>query len=414
MSEGSPQNNSSISLLDLLAVVIRHRWLIVLSTFASGVLIAAYSVYTINAAPDAPLNLLPNVYRPTVEVRLQETQGQTLSSFFPDSDLGFLANLAGGDVGGSSSSDLAHSLLVGNRILDELAVEFDLVNKLGIIRHPKSSTRAYLTKLFDSTFSSATGILTIGVEHTDRNFATEVLSSALEKLETRFKDLTASNVEIKKKILQQSIIDYAAELAVAQQTLIDFQTRNGIFSIELQTEYKLQSIAEVDSQILSKQSELRTLVGSRRADDPEVRRVGMELDTLIERRDILVRGGDASTATPGNIPQSQYPELSARFYNLTRDLQIIQTIYSGLRSQFESIKIEEKDTSSRFQIIEHAEVPELKSGPSRSLITIIVTITVFFLSIFLSFILEYFERVRRDPVESSKLLEIRRMLRRSR
>ena len=116
--------------------------------------------------------------------------------------------------------------------------------------------------------------------------------------------------------------------------------------------------------------------------------------------------------TSVNIPQSQLPELSARFLNLTRDLQIVQAIYSGLRSQYESLKIEERDTSSRFQIIEHAEVPEIKSGPSRSRITIIVTMTVFFLSIFLSFVLEYFERVKNDPIESSKLSEIRRMLRR--
>ena len=399
-------------MLDLIAVLVRHRWLIVLSTLVAGLLIVAYSVYSIKASSDAPLNKLPNVYRPSVQVRLQETQGQSLNSFLANSELGLLANLAGGDVGGSSSADLAQALLVGNTILDELAESFDLVERLGITEYPKSTTRAYLKNLFEHDFTASTGILTISVEHTDPIFATDILNSAIVKLEARFKELTVSSVNMKKEILEQSIEDYEVELRVTQQSLIDFQVRYGIISIEQQTGFKLAAIADVDSSILSKRSELRTLEETRRTDDPEVRRMRMELQTLEEHRNILVNGGPETGSAAVNIPQSQLPELSARFLNLTRDLQIVQAIYSGLRSQYESLKIEERDTSSRFQIIEHAEVPEIKSGPSRSRITIIVTMTVFFLSIFLSFVLEYFERVKNDPIESSKLSEIRRMLRR--
>ncbi len=410
MSE-TPRTNggNTISLLDLLTVLVRHRWFVVLSTFLGALLIVAYSLYSIKAPPDAPLNWLPNVYRPTVQVRLQDTQGQSLSSFLSNSDLGLLANLAGGDIAGPSSADLAQELLVGNTILDALAEEFDLVSLLGITENPKSTTREFLRSAFDTTFDSSTGILTIGFVHTDPVFATAVLNSALSKLEQRFESLTLSSVTVKKEILEQSIADYGKELRDAQQQLIDFQKTYGIISIELQTEYQLEAVAQIDAQILAKRSELTTLEATRRENDPEVRRMRMELATLEERRQILLEGSTTGE-TPVNIPQSQLPELSARYLNLTRDLQIIQTIYSGLRSQYESLKIEEKDTSSRFQIIEHAEVPETKSGPSRSKICIIVTMTVFFLAVFISFVAEYFDRVKRDPVESAKLGAIRRML----
>lgn len=413
MSESpDARQHTTISLLDLLAVLVRHRWLIILSTFVAGLFIVVYSIYSIKAPADAPLNLLPNLYKPTVQVRLQDSQGQSLSSFLSNSDLGLLANLTGSDVGGSSNADLAQELLTGKTLLDELAEEFDLIAMLEVTEAPKSTTRAFLSDAFETSFDANTGILTIGFEHTDREFATAVLNSALLKLEGRFKTLTLASVNEKKQILEQSIEGYATELATAQQALIDFQRQYGIISIELQTEYKLQAIAALDSQILAKRSELRTLEESRKADDPEVRRTRMELDTLEEQRDILV-SGSSTGSTSINIPQSQLPELSARYLNLTRDLQIVQTIYSGLRSQYESLKIEERDTSNQFQIIEQAEIPELKSRPSRSKVCIIVTITVFFLSVFLSFILEYFDRVKRDPVESQKLGEIRRMVKRN-
>ena len=377
--ENRAARGNTISLLDLLVV--------------------AYSLYTLKVAPDAPLNWLPNVYRPTVQVRLQDTQSQSLSSFLSNSDLGFLANLAGSGTSGPTSSDLAQ----------------DLVHRLNITENPISSTRRFLKESFNSDFSSSTGILTIGFENTDKYFATDVLNSALTKLEARFKSLTLSSVTIKKQILEQSIEDYSDELHAAQQALIDFQRRYGVISIELQTEYKLEAVAEIDQQILSKQSELRTLEASRRENDPEVRRTRMEIQTLQEQRQILINGSSSSSVgePPSDIPQSQLPELSARYLNLTRDLQIVQTIYSGLRSQYESLKVEEMDTSSRFQVIEEAEVPELKSGPSRSKICIIFTMTIFFLAVFVSFIFEYFNRVKRDPIESGKLSEIKRMLGRS-
>ena len=413
--ENRAARGNTISLLDLVAVLVRHRWFIILSSFVAALLVVAYSLYTLKVAPDAPLNWLPNVYRPTVQVRLQDTQSQSLSSFLSNSDLGFLANLAGSGTSGPTSSDLAQELLVGNTLLDELADEFDLVHRLNITENPISSTRRFLKESFNSDFSSSTGILTIGFENTDKYFATDVLNSALTKLEARFKSLTLSSVTIKKQILEQSIEDYSDELHAAQQALIDFQRRYGVISIELQTEYKLEAVAEIDQQILSKQSELRTLEASRRENDPEVRRTRMEIQTLQEQRQILINGSSSSSVgePPSDIPQSQLPELSARYLNLTRDLQIVQTIYSGLRSQYESLKVEEMDTSSRFQVIEEAEVPELKSGPSRSKICIIFTMTIFFLAVFVSFIFEYFNRVKRDPIESGKLSEIKRMLGRS-
>jgi capsule polysaccharide export protein KpsE/RkpR len=405
MDEAKKTGASTISVLDLVAVLVRHRWLIALTTFIAAIFIVAYSFYSLKAPPGAPLNYMPNVYRPTVEVRLQDSSGQSLSSFLSNTDIGLLANLAGSDVGSSSSADLAQELLIGNTLLDELTEEYHLVEILEVTDAPKFTTRAFLKNAFTTSFTANTGILTIGFEHTDKEFATEILNSALTKLEDRFKELTLSSVNMRKEILEQSIADYGDELHETQQTLIDFQKEYGIISIEVQTEYKLAAIAAVDSQILTKQSELRTLEDTRRPDDPEVRRTRLELETLHEQREILLTGS-ANGSTPVNIPQDQLPELSAKFFNLTRDLQIVQAIYSGLRSQFESLKIEEKDTSSQFQIIEQAEVPELKYRPSRSKICVIITITAFFLSIFFSFILEYFDRVKQDPVESQKLREI--------
>lgn len=408
-SEKPVRPDNTISLLDLIAVIAKRRWLIFISTGVSAVVILFYSIFTIRAAPDARFNLLPNVYQPQVKVRLQDQEGSSISNLFSGTDIGILANLAGGLSGGSSSADLAQELLTGKQILDELIEEFDIIRRFGIERFPKTNSRKLLSSSFKTEFSTTTGIMTVAFESTDKVFATEILTAAIQKLEDLFDGLTLKNIDEKKLFLEDIIARYESDLGVAQQELINFQKEHKIIDIRLQTEYQLNAIAELENQILDKETELGAIREFRRVDDPEVQRISRELD-LLKTRQNLVRNGGRTDPGAIDIPQSELPELSAIFLNLTRDLQILQTIYGGLRSQYETTKIEERDNSQRFQIIEQAEVPEVKAGPSRAKICIIVTATAFFLSVFFAFVLEYFERVKSDPQESEKLRMIKGML----
>jgi uncharacterized protein involved in exopolysaccharide biosynthesis len=130
-----------------------------------------------------------------------------------------------------------------------------------------------------------------------------------------------------------------------------------------------------------------------------------QLQNLIDE----LKGGFRVYSAEG-IPQTQLPEVTRRYLNMQLDLEIQQSIYAMLREQYEAAKIEEADTSRTFQVIEWAELPEVKHGPSRGRLCVIVTITAFFLAVFAAFVREYLERVRQDPIESRKLNAINRVL----
>ncbi|MFW5811944.1 MAG: hypothetical protein ACOCWS_03080 [Alkalispirochaetaceae bacterium] len=49
----------------------------------------------------------------------------------------------------------------------------------------------------------------------------------------------------------------------------------------------------------------------------------------------------------------------------------------------------------------------MKADPSRAMLSIVTTITAFFLSVFLAFVLDYFDRVKEDPEEGEKLKAIK-------
>ena len=404
-------NNDEISLMDLFAVIARRWKFIFLSTFIAAVLIAGYSLYTLKAAPDAPFNNLPNIYRPQVIARLQESSSSSsLQSILQNSDLGLLSGLVSSGSGGASNAELAQALISGNTIADQVAKDMNFIEKYNIDKFPVTSARNAFKENLKVEYDSATGFLTIGFEDIDPVFATEVVNHSLELLETRFRGLTMESIISRKAFLQEQLTSQEKALGVAQQNLIEFQKMYGIVDIVTQTEAQITDLTEMSSNLLQKQVELRNLKEKRRAEDPQVQRLENEIDQLKQLIQAKTVGFQDFSSNSDYIPQNKLPELSAIYANLKEEASLQAAMYLTFKSQLESVKLEEADNSKQFQIIERAEVPEIKAKPSRAKICMIVTIAVMFLSIFMSFIFEYFDRIRKDPVESKKLAEIKKSL----
>ncbi len=397
----------TISLLDLFSVLAKHWRFIFFSTLAAAVLIFCYSLYSLMADPEAPLNFLPNIYKPQVKVRLQETESASLGSLFKEDNLGVLSGLVPASSS-LSNAELAQELLKGKTLIDQVAEEFDFIEKYDISEYPKTTSREIFTENLVVEHDSATGILTIGYKDINPEFATDVLNRTLQLLEKRFQNLTMETVMTKKEFLEKRLEEVGREYRAAQQAVVDFQKNYGLFNLELQASAMIEEIAKLESEIMNTELKLRQLQEARRSDDPQVQRLQNELELLKEMLQAKQRG--LAGYSNEYISQSEFPELSAIYLNLKSELAIQETIYKMLRQQYETTKIEESDNSRKFQIIEYAEIPEKKDSPSRSKICIIVTLAVFFLSILIAFIMEYFSRVKKDPEESDKLKNIKKQL----
>ncbi|MEA3452271.1 MAG: lipopolysaccharide biosynthesis protein, partial [Bacteroidota bacterium] len=91
------------------------------------------------------------------------------------------------------------------------------------------------------------------------------------------------------------------------------------------------------------------------------------------------------------------------FEHIKEALIIQKTIYKSLISEYEMLKLSQEGEVATFQILELAELPDIKSGPSRGKLCIIVTMAVFFLSIFLAFILEFITNIKNNSESMEKL-----------
>lgn len=405
-----PEDESTISLVDLLVVLYKRKWLILSVTLVSAVLVLAVNLVGKYLPPDSPWNWLPDVYEPRAEilVKCEQPGAGSIGSLLSSEDFSSLASLLGMTGGGgiNKNAGLVLDLLNGNTLKDQIAEEYRFVERYELKENPRTASRDMISNALGSEYRSESNILVISYADVDPVFATQVLNRIVELLEKRFRDLTLEDVRNRRAFIEGRLSEAEQEYKRSQDELVAFQKAYGIVDLSAQAAGYLSLLDELRLELYSREIELHTKKEYLGSGEASVVRLENEIAKYRQLIEELKTGSvDYSIET---VTQEMIPEASARYVNLCSDLTVHQSIYSMFRQEHEKIKIEEMDTSHTFQVIEAAEVPELKSRPARGTICIVVTIAAFFLAVFMSFVLEYMERVKRDPVESAKLEAVRR------
>jgi uncharacterized protein involved in exopolysaccharide biosynthesis len=405
------REDDTISLLDLLAVIAKRKWLIIGMTAIVAILTLAFLISTLLLPSDSKWNYLPNKYKPTVKILLQDTSASSsLSSVLSQSGLSSLSGLIGlsGLTGRSSSADLAQALLKSKPIEDGVADKFDFMDRYKITKNPKTAARSIIESALKMKYDAPSGILEIGYEDIDRVFATEVINDLADRLQDVFKSLTLDKVETKKAYLEDAIASAEKDVAGKSQQLVDFQNKYQIYDLTSQAQANIKAVADLQAQLRLQQIDLEVQRKRYPETDSHIVLLKDEISQLQKQIELMNAGGSDSLSS--SVPLSKMAQVGVEYLNLQRDVQVQQAILSTLKQQYEMARLEEMDTSQTFQVLEKAEVPEVRSAPSRSKTAIIATVAGFFVSVLLAFILEYFERARRDPVEAKKLAQISSML----
>ncbi len=97
------------------------------------------------------------------------------------------------------------------------------------------------------------------------------------------------------------------------------------------------------------------------------------------------------------------PRITLELTRLKRELTMQEAIYAQMRQEYELLKISMKSETPIFQVLEYAEIPEKKSEPSRAVICMIGSAAGFFAAIFLCFVFNIIENIRKDKDAMAKL-----------
>ncbi|MCI1208777.1 MAG: lipopolysaccharide biosynthesis protein [Treponema sp.] len=324
--------DDEISLIDLFAVLLKYKKMIIGITVTAAVGILFFSILSLKLPADK--SPLPNKYTPSVSMLINDTTSSQsgLSSVLSSSGLGSLASMAGVNVGGSSYSSLAVYLAGSNSFLDSVVDKFDLIKKWKIERSPRATSRKILEKKIAADYDEDSGVFTLSFTDIDPDFAQKVVNFSVDYMENMFNKLGLDQNKIKKENLEKNI----------------------------EATYK---------EILKLQKQTQDLASS-------------------------VAGGHSAWSIPTITTETTKIEM---------ELAAQKQVFTSLKTQYELLKVEMSSQTPIFQILERPEIPDMKSQPSRGKLCIIVTFAAFFIAVFLAFLRNAWNTVKKDPEAMAKL-----------
>jgi uncharacterized protein involved in exopolysaccharide biosynthesis len=398
LNQNLPTNNKSddeISLLDLAALLWKRKWLIVGVTLVAIVGSVGYSVGSLILPPDK--SYLPNVYTPKATMLISSGSSGSLSSLLSSSGLSGLAGLAGVSSGGNSNQQLAIALATSNTTLDALNKKFDMVEHYSIKEGPQvvSTTRAAIKSGLKAAMDEKSGLFTLSFTDTDPLFAKQVVDETVQILSGRFAQLSGSKALEQKALLEKRLADVDASVNDLEAKVKAFQSKYGVIQVEALASEQITILARLRSELILKEMEIENYKKVSRINDPVLDQLNNERGGLLAKiKEIETGSGSGAKVMPS---QQQLPTIAFEYGKLERDLAVQTELFKILTQQYELAKFNAAGQEPAFQIVEMAEVPDMKSGPSRSKIVIIATFVGFFFSILIAFIAESINKIRHDP-----------------
>lgn len=347
-----------VSLIDVLIVIARRKWVILGASFAAAVVSAVIAL------------LLPNQYT-AVLVLLPPGQNSSMGAA-AISQLGTssLASLAGGSLSLKNPGELYVSLLRTRTVEDAVIQRFGLMARYKV-KH-EVDARKILEKHAVVSLGAKDGLIRIAVTDYDPKIAAAIANGYVEEFRRQSANLAITEAAQRRQFFQQQLEDARDSLANAEIALKNTEQSTGILQIDSQAKVLIESAAALRAQIAAKQVQLQGLRTYGTDNNPAVVTATHELEALQGQLGIL--GGSQRDAGGVIIPQGKVPQAGMEYIRKYRDVKYYEAIFNLLARQFEAAKLDEAREGALIQVADPAIPPDKKSAPFRSLIVVMATV----------------------------------------
>jgi len=393
--------NNEIDLLCLLNLFIKNIKLIIVISLTFMLAILVYAIISLKIPNNK--SYLPNKYTAKSIVMLNsESGGGGLNSMLNSSGLGSLASIAGisGNNGGISDSALAIKLVTTNSFLYKINEEFNLesIYLIQNSKFPKTELKSIINSKLILEEEPKTGMLSITYTDIDKNLATNIVNKVTELLEEEFTKIDKIRNKNQYTLVLDKMSIVESELNRLQDEIIRFQIDHKIMDVNIVSQELVKQVATFQSALLQKEVEIESYGRVSNIKDPGYIKLINERDAIKNALNKLENGevGDYP-------PIKELPRLALELDKLKREAEIQLAGYKALVQQAETLKLTADGTGSTFQVLEYAEVPEVKSGPNRGKLVIFVSFVGFLFSLMFVLVKEIVIRIKKDESKMARL-----------
>ncbi len=391
-----PPDEDTVDLLELSLLLARRKRFILLS----GLILAVVTV------------LATLIMQPSYTAKVDIMPPKQSSS--PLSQLGALSALAGGggaaSLGLKNPDDLYIGMLETETIADDLIQQFHLMS---LYKAKKLSDARKALKSNTKILSEKSGFISISVSDVSPVRSAAIANAYVDELHSMMGHLAVSEAGQRRIFFEQQLEAEKNKLADAEVALEETERKVGIIEPSGQAMATIEAIAQLRAQIAASQVQLQGLEASATPENPEVVLLKTQISSLESQLASFEKGNPHGSGTQDSIeiPTSKVPAASLEYIRKKRDVSYHETLFELLARHYEIAKVDEAKAGEIVQVVDPALVPERRSWPPRTLLTLLAGFLGVLFASFWVIVQAAFQNWETDPERAAKLHELRAALR---
>ncbi len=380
--------------LDFVRLLLQHKFLILKFALAGGVVAAIVvslmkSTYTGEATFLPPNSLATNSSSAAL--------GQLGA-------IGQLGALSGDGAGALSAlkdpSQIYIGILNSRSVADDLIRQFDLQT---VYKKKKLSQTEKALANHTKVIPAKDSIIAIRVTDTDPKRAAAMANAYLAALSRQNDRLALTEAGQRRAFFEKKLEAEKNTLADAEVDLIKTQQQTGIIVPTGQAALQMSTIAQTQAMLRSREIELDALSQGATPQNADVVRLNSEIAGLKEQLKKLESSNGKGEPGDISVPTTKVPQLTLDYVRKEREVKYHEALYQLLLRQLESAKLDESRSAPMLQVVDPAVVPDTKSGPWRSMITLALVTLGGLLGAAWVLVRARWERAKSDPESAAKI-----------
>ncbi|WP_072237305.1 capsule biosynthesis protein [Campylobacter coli] len=267
------------------------------------------------------------------------------------------------------------------KILDEKIHLKELYNEqyidLFFSLSSSSSIESYL-KYYQSRVKvhvdDKTGLLNVEVEGFTPESAHLIAKTIMQESEKFINEISHKAAREQMSFAEEELVKYKERYQKAQNDLIAFQNKYGVFDPLKQAEAKAGLVTQLESDIAQREAKLLTMQSYMNDSAPEIVTLKAEITALKKQ---LVK--ERSKISADNSSQ-KLNDLAAKFQDLTIEAGFAQSAYEAALKAYESARIEALRKIKQLVIVQTPDVPQSAKYPEKiyNILTAFIVLSLIF------------------------------------
>lgn len=329
--------------------------------------------------------------------------------------LGGLASLAGG--GGAASAlglknpdDLYIGLLESQRVIDGIIHRFDLI-KVYKVKRLSDARKALQSRT--KILADKSSLISISVEDHDAKQAAAIANAYVDQLHDLMSHLAVTSAAQRRTFFEQQVMEEKGKLGDAEVALEKTEMKTGIIQPQGQAQAVIATIMQLRAQVSAHEVELESLRTSATDQNPEVITLQSQIAALRSQLADFEKGHPQSASVDGNVltPTSEVPAASLEYLRRMRDVRYQETLFEFMTRQYEMARVDEAKQGQMIQVVDPALVPERRSWPPRTLLTLLAFILAAIVASSWVILQSACAQKMEDPEDARKIHQLRELLR---